>query len=168
MKQLSQIYYSVIYPYISYAVLAWGSPCRSLIQKVQVKQNHAIRLIFVKLYGKDTASALPLLNLLDILTVQNVYRLHALKFIHAWHKGLLPHIFDNFFQYSRDVHSYNTRYSSNLNMYKPYVQTNTGKQAISFGAIDLWKDLPDLTKNLPLFSFFKQVKTYLLAKQHTY
>jgi hypothetical protein len=85
---------------------------------------------------------------------------HALKFIHAWHRGLLPHIFDNFFQYSRDVHSYNTRYSSNLNMYKPYVRTNTGKQAISFGAIDLWKDLPDITKNLPLFSFFKQVKAW--------
>ena len=33
-------------------------------------------------------------------------------------------------------------------MYKPYVRTNTGKQAISFGAIDLWKDLPDITKNL--------------------
>ena len=47
-----------------------------------MKQNQAIRLIFfVKLYGKDTASALPLLNLLDILTVQNVYRLHALKFM---------------------------------------------------------------------------------------
>jgi hypothetical protein len=45
-------------------------------------------------------------------------------------------------------------------MYKPYVRTNTGKQAISFGAIDLWKDLPDITKNLPLFSFFKQVKAW--------
>ncbi len=62
-----------------------------------MKQNHEIRLIFsVKLYAKDTASALPLLNLLDILTVQNIYRLHALKFIYAWHKDLLPHIFDNF------------------------------------------------------------------------
>ena len=62
------------------------------------------------------------------------------------------------------------RNSSHLNMYKPYryVRSNTGKQAISFGAIDLWKGLPDITKNLPLFSFFKQVKTYLLAKQHTY
>jgi hypothetical protein len=47
-------------------------------------------------------------------------------------------------------------------MYKPYryVRSNTGKQAISFGAIDLWKGLPDITKNIPLFSFFKQVKTY--------
>ena len=44
-------------------------------------------------YGKHTESALPLLNLLDILTVNNVYSLHALKFIHLWHKGLLPNLF---------------------------------------------------------------------------
>jgi hypothetical protein len=53
-------------------------------------------------------------------------------------------------------------------MYKPYVRTNTGKQAISFEEIDLWKDLPDVTKNLPLFSFFNQAKTYLLARRHPY
>ncbi len=53
-------------------------------------------------------------------------------------------------------------------MYKPYVRTNTCKQANYFGAIDLWKDFQDVIKNLPLFSFFKQVKTCLLAKQQTY
>jgi hypothetical protein len=36
-------------------------------------------------------------NLLDILAVNNVYSLHALKFIHLWHKGLLPNLFNTFF-----------------------------------------------------------------------
>ena len=147
--------------------MAWGCTYSSHIQKVQVKQNHVIRLIFfIKLHGKDTASALPLLNLLDILTVRNVYCLHALKFIHAWHKGMLPCIFNDFFQYSKDVHTYNTRYSSNANLYKPYVRTNSGKQTISFGTVDIWKDLPDLIKNLPVFLFPKQAKIHLLKKQH--
>ncbi len=90
----------------------------------------------------------------DWLTLFPLVSPTCIKFIYAWHKGLLPHIFDNFFQYSKDVHSYNTRYSSNLNLYKPYVRTNTDKQAISFGAIDLWKDLPDITstnENLNIF-----------------
>ena len=37
------------------------------------------------------------LNLLDILAVNNVYSLHALKFIHLWHKGCqiyLMHFFN--------------------------------------------------------------------------
>ena len=62
------------------------------------KQNHVIRLMFfATLSGKNTDSALPLLNILEMLTVANVYRLHALKFIHAWHKGVLPELFNHFF-----------------------------------------------------------------------
>ena len=38
----------------------------------------------------------PLLNILEILTITNVYRLHALKFVLAWHKGILPELFHHF------------------------------------------------------------------------
>ena len=73
INQLKQIYYNLIYPYISYAILAWGSAYKSHLQKVQIKQNHVIRLIFFATsYGKETESAKPLLNLLDILTVHNI------------------------------------------------------------------------------------------------
>ena len=84
VNQLKQIYYNLIYPYISYAIVAWGSTCKTNLQKIQTKQNRVIRLIFfATLSGKNTASALPLLNIMDILTVNNVYRLHTLKFTYA-------------------------------------------------------------------------------------
>ena len=234
IKQLKQIYYNLIYPYITYAILAWGSTYVSSLQKVQVKQNHVARLIFfANIHGKDTESALPhsrpqrprsfwsapriatsgpvqrhsifewlwkhnrlrpepirfvrldsehaqsdgksvnrglpvldqakgrdswcwpkgvrplgtrmtlpLLNLLNMLTVNNIYSLHILKFAHLWHKGLLPDVFCNTFQYTSEVHSYNTRYATQKNLYKPHVRTNTGKQMISFKATDLWKSIP--------------------------
>ena len=83
LSQMRQLYYSIIYPYISYAILAWGSAYKSHIKKLQTKQNHATRLIFfARTLGKSTESALPLLNLLDVLTVNNIYRLHILKFTH--------------------------------------------------------------------------------------
>ena len=95
IKQLKQIYYNLIYPYIAYAILAWGSTYISSLQKVQVKQNHFARLIFfANIRGKDTDSAFPLL---DMLTVYNIYSLHVLKFAHLWHKGLLlPNVFRNY------------------------------------------------------------------------
>ena len=167
INQLKQIYYNLIYPYISYAILAWGSAYKSHLQKVQIKQNHVIRLIFFATsYGKETESAKPLLNLLDILTVHNVYVLHALKFTHLWHKGLLPNIFQNIFKYANTVHNYNTRYAANQNLYKSKVRTNIGKQRISFVAIDLWKDLPSDLKDLNVFLFSKNLKRYLLSEQH--
>ena len=74
---MRKLCHSIIYPYISYAILAWGSVYKSHIKKIQTKQNHAIRLIFfAHTFDNLTDSALPFLNLLDVLTVNNVYVLH--------------------------------------------------------------------------------------------
>ena len=83
LKQLGQLYYNLIYPYLSYAIIAWGSASASHLKKIHVKQNRIIRLIFfATLYGKNTDSALPLMNLLDILTVENIFILRLLQFSH--------------------------------------------------------------------------------------
>ena len=103
-----------------------------------MKQNHIVRLIFfAKSFGSETEKAKPLLNLLGLLTVNNIYRLQVLKFLHSWHKGLLPEVFDNMFQYASNIHGYNTRYAAKHNLYKPNVRTNLGKQLISFVATDI-------------------------------
>ena len=167
-KATKQIYYNLIYPYIAYAILAWGSTYVSSLQKVQVKQNHVARLIFfAKIRGKDTESALPFLNLLDMLTVYNIYSLHVLKFAHLWHKCLLPDVFRNTFQYASEVHTYNTRYATQKNLYKPHVRTNTGKQMISFKAIDLWKSIPQNLKDLNVYTFSKNIENFLLSEQYS-
>ena len=95
---------------------------------------------------KDPESTLPLLNLW--IYSHDFYSLLSLKFTHLWHKGLLPDIFRDTFLYAGDVHNYNTRYATNQNLYKPRVRTNTGKQMISFKAIDLWKSIPQYLTGL--------------------
>ena len=101
----------------------------------------------------DKQSAKPLLNLLDILTVDNIYFLEVLKFSHSWHKGVLPEEFDGLFQYARNIHRYSTRYTAKQNFYKFGVNTNTEKQSVSFMAIDIWKDLPSSSKDLVCLHF---------------
>ena len=49
-------------------------------------------MFFATLYGPDTDSALPLLNVLDLLTVKNIYKLKLLNFTHEWHFKKLPNI----------------------------------------------------------------------------
>ena len=69
IQQLKQIYYNLIHPYISYSILAWGSVYKTHIKKIQVKQNDTVRLIFyARMFGRETESAKPLLNLLDIIS----------------------------------------------------------------------------------------------------
>ena len=125
-----------------------------------------MRLIFfARMFGRETESAKPLLNLLDILTVDNIYRLEVLKLSHLWHNGLLPEVFDNIFQYARNIHRYNTRYTAKQNFYKYKIKTNAGKQSVSYMAIDTWKDLPSSLKDLSVFAFPKHIKRYLLSEQ---
>ena len=101
-----------------------------------------------------------------MLTVANVYRLHALKFVNAWHKGVLPELFNHFFQYASNVHNYNTRYAAKQNLLKFRVNTNIGKPMISFMANDLWQELPYKFKDLNQFAFSKSVKNCILSQQY--
>ena len=110
------------------------------LKKIQVKQNDTVRLIFfARTIGREMESAKSLLNLLDLLTGENIYRLEVLKFSHSWHNGLLPEVFDNTFQYARNIHRYNTRYTAEQTFCKYKVKTNAGKQSVSYMAIDIWK-----------------------------
>ena len=85
LQQLKQLYYNLIYPYLSYAITAWGSTYKSHLKILQTKQNHIVRLMFfAKTYGVQTESAQPLINLLEILNIENVFKLHALEFAHHW------------------------------------------------------------------------------------
>ena len=137
----------ILNPYISYAILAWGSAYKTHIDKIEAKQNHSARLIFFFIsfattYGEHTESTLPLLNLLDVLTIHNVYRFQVLKFTYLWQKRLLPKLFSNYFQYASNVHNYNTRYTSKQNLYVKKVRTNTGKQTIGYAACTVWDKIP--------------------------
>ena len=49
-------------------------------KKIQTKQNHTVRLMFFATYGENMKSAGPLLNLLELLNVENIYKLQILTF----------------------------------------------------------------------------------------
>jgi len=149
-------------------ILECGSAYKTHIDRIQTKQTHSARLIFfATTYGEHTESALPLLNLLDILTVNNIYRFQILKFTYLWHKGLLSKLFSNYFRYARNVHKYNTRYASRQNLYVKKVRANTGKQAIGYAACIIWNKIPLNLKELNIYQFSKQLKPYLLSEQHS-
>jgi len=72
-----------------------------------------------------------------------MYRLHAFQFGHATGTGTIA-----FCRYDSNVYNYNTRYTASQSLPKFRVKTNTGKQMISFMAIDLWQEIPCKFKNL--------------------
>ena len=83
----------------------------------------------------------------------------------SMNKALLLDVFRNTFQYASEVHSYNTRNATQKNLHKPHVRTNTGKQMISFKAIDLWKSIPQNLKDSNVYTFSKNIKNLPLSEQ---
>ena len=120
-------------------------------------------MFFAVTPGKNTETALSLMNLLNVLLVKSVHQLQALKFSFRWKE--LPSIFQNYFQYADQVRNCNTRYASKKNFYKPRTRTNIGKQSIQSITVDLGKDLPLHLKDLPNYSFPRILKHHLLIRQ---
>ena len=71
LHTLKQLYYSFIYPYLTYGITSWGIACKSRIQKIKSKQNRCVRSIF---FAHSRDSAMYYLNLLEILTLENIYK----------------------------------------------------------------------------------------------
>ena len=107
-----------------------------------------------------------------VFAISYVYRPHAdqyhINFTHQWHFKKLPNIFSQHFCYASEVHTYNTRYASKSNFYKPRFRTNIGKQTTSAMATEMWQQLPTHVKNFSTHNFPKKLKEYLLAEQLTY
>ena len=80
---------------------------------------------------KQTDSTLHLLNILDILTVNNVYLHDALKFLHLWHKGLPKWIHPKIIFNMQAEFMYTTPDMLPTNLCKPWVCKNSGKQTIA-------------------------------------
>ena len=77
----------------------------------------------------------------------------SLKICASCHKGCMPEVFDNIFQYASNIHCYNTRYTAKRNLYKISIQTNVGKQSMAFMAKNIWKDLPTHLKTQACLNF---------------
>ena len=83
---LRNVYYSLIYSHIVYAVQVWGSAGKTEIDKILVLQKRAIRLISNKakrpVNPGPLASTNPMFLNLEILKVNDVFTLHISKFIY--------------------------------------------------------------------------------------
>ena len=49
LRQLKQLYYNLIYPYLSYAIIAWGSGYKTHLKRLQSKKNTVLKLMFSQL-----------------------------------------------------------------------------------------------------------------------
>ena len=141
LHTLRQMYFSFIYPYLTYGITSWGSACKTRLHKIETKQNKCVRSTF-SAYSRD--NAMPYLNLLGILTLENIYKFKVALFTHKITKNTtnVPMIFKAALTLASEVHSYNTRFISNLNFHRRRIRNNYGAATFAFAGSKIWGKIP--------------------------
>ena len=132
---LKSLYYTLIYPFLIYGLIAWGNTYNTTLQPFYSLQKKAFRGI---IYSSFDHYRNPLFKLLGIIIFPDLVKYHIGVFMNKYHNQLLPSVFNSFFTKVDQVHSYNTRHSSKLSHYLPKLRINYGKFNIRFPGPMIW------------------------------
>ena len=91
---LLQLYYSLIYPFLTYGLSIWGNTYSSTLRPLIILQKKATRIITFSEPGDHSE---PLFKKLNILELPDLVTLHDALLMYNYHHNLLPSSFDNFF-----------------------------------------------------------------------
>jgi hypothetical protein len=183
---LVNLYYSLVYSHIIYGIHVWGSACQKELEKIQVLQNKAVRVIskvqHFQIYGEPPGplpSADPLFKNLEILRLDDVFKFHVVKFVFQCLSLETPPNFFDWFRVNNEIHNHGT--TSNVDIVREsYFDVGTASQAkilhtkqsnlVNYGGKLLkvtgpimWNGLPNEIRNKVHLNPFKySCKNYLI------
>ena len=135
-RALLSLYYSLVYPYLTYCCQVWGATYLYNIEILNKPQKKAIRIICSQSMYAHTE---PLYKELKILDVKNIYNYLVGQFMFRYHNNLLPDVFDSYFITNNTTHEYATRHRNLFHI--PDYKTNLGKRNIRYTGVKLWMEI---------------------------
>ena len=112
LDSLKTLYYALIFPHLSYRIIAWGSADKGLIRQTELLQKRAIRTIHNAFYNSHTD---PKFRKSKLLKLHDIFEYQSLLFTYDYLNNKLPSSFDGKFPKIRDVlNNKDTRQSDNL------------------------------------------------------
>ena len=163
------LYFSLVYPYITYCNIIWASTYNTHLHQLNVLQKRIIRIIFLLTPLSSTVSAFTNNSLLNISQIHN---LQTALFMFSYDFNSLPKIFPGFFissnnynipsHFLRNVHEYSPSFSkSTLKLFSIQCYGPTLYSSIPSSIKDLIQ-LNTCPFNLLYLLFKKSYKQYLL------
>jgi hypothetical protein len=160
---LRQLYYSFLFPYLSYANIIWGNAAEAHLWPIFKLQKRAIRTI-LSIRRRDSTKLG--FQTLKILRLPDIYTFSVLLFIYKFRNKLLPPTFDHFYYENRDFHAYRTR-SANV-LRPPLTRTNVAATFVKKTGVAIWTNFSDnITTDTKIGLFKKNVRTLLLSEYST-
>ncbi len=149
-KTKISLYYTLIYPYLTYCNTVLSSTYKTNLNRIFLLQKRIVRILTNSEFRAHTA---PLFRELKLLDIYNLNPFYIAKFMFSYHNHLLPPSFQNLFVASHQIHSYNTR---NASSYRPHACKSNVKQVTGlYIGPKVWNSLPDYIKNTQSYNCFR-------------
>ena len=153
-----QLYFSMVYSHIKYGIELYGTCSNSLLSKVQTIQNKLLKTLYHLPYRTNTSE---LHIALDILKVEDIYKVHIVKFVYESINDLSIPQFKKYYNLQNEIHNYNTREKQRLRARG--INTKYGEYSLHYRGAFLWNKLD---KNIQcmksLYSFKKALKDSII------
>ena len=155
---LEQIYLTLLYPHLTYCILAWGKTNQSTLQPITLIQKKAVRILADKDYQAHTN---PIFKSLKILKLNDIYTFYCL--IHMY-KTLEMNIYPS---YKEELVSCQPNHRHNLRHPRytpPLSRIMKCDQKVLYQGTKSWNNLsPSVKDSHSLASFKKNCKGHLLS-----
>jgi hypothetical protein len=158
-KVLLMLYHTLIYPYLVYCNVSWGSANKSLLNTLFILQKRAVRICSGSTFRSHSSplfSNLRLLKLIDVINFQTAIFMYKIKY------KLVPQCCMHYATVNSADRFHNTR---NLSYFvKIHFRTNIRAHSLSVRGPQLWDTLPLSIQQEARLGCFKRVlfQHYLL------
>ena len=155
------LYYSLIYPFLTYGIHVWGLTYPTYLKPVTTLQKRVVRIMT---FSDPRSHWEPLLKSLRLLKISDIIHLKILSFVYQCYYQLSPSCFVDYFNPVSSIQSYYTRQSQNDNQFVKSVHTiQYGILSLRYTGTNLWNSLSvDIKKIKPFFSFRQNIKNYMI------
>ena len=144
------MYFSLVYPYLIYAIEVWGCASGVLIRRLTSLQNRVVERI---------DRSLPVDRVYfqyRLLKFSSVYKLCCLMKFYRFVKLEQNATFAFLAAQNSVHHSYQTRFRDSHNINIPRIHSSRTYSSFFYNSIKFWNELPLCVKNLPTVGSFKR------------
>ncbi len=159
---LLTLYYSLIYPYLSYCNIIWASTFPTSLHKLFLLQKKFIRLATTSSHLESSAPLFKQLKILSIFDI-NVYQICIFMFNCTVNADSFPIVFHNIFMTNSSFHSYPTRQSKNIHCH--FSRTTLVQFSIKFRGPTIWNYKPSIITNCSSISLLKSRLKHILLNE---
>ena len=165
---LLNIYKSLVHPYLTYGLAAWGQARKTHLNKICILQKRALRLLYFTDWHEH---AIPLFLEANVLPITFLYYESVSTLMYDINNGKAPTNMLNLFQKTSNIHSYNTRSSTSRKFFVKSSRLEIQNNSFSRLGVKLWSKIPRYTTDLPKRTFKRVLRKLLfdiLEKEDDY